>query len=360
MNTTLLIKGLIELGISFCASILVFYISFKFFAVLTKKIDDVKEIFKNNIAVALLAASFLFGIMICIQQAVNSSMDNLSIIMSSTKVAGPDIVFTIIRILVFFILSGLFSFLILWLALVLFTVFTTRIDEWAEIRKNNSAISLILGVFLVITALFLSKPLATLLDGLIPPPMILPKELIVTQPFLNTGILIRGAIELIVTLAGVFLTFFFSFTMFKLLTKKIDEQKELLANNLAMSFLLVSFIIGIMILFQAVIEPSHQTLYFALDAKDNTLVAVLIAIGKILVFFIGTAIASFLLLQLSMRTFMLLFSKKDELDAIKKNNVAVSLVVGVFIIAVSFIFSHGMGALVSAFVSTPKIGLGLL
>jgi uncharacterized membrane protein YjfL (UPF0719 family) len=360
MNTTVLIKGLIELGIAFLASIFIFFISFKFFTIVTRKIDDVEEIFKNNIAVALLAGAFLFGIMICIQQAVGSSMDNLSVIMNEENLAPTTILLSVARIIVFFVLAAVFSFLILWLALFFFTIFTPKIDEWDEIKKNNIAIAMVLGSFLVITSLFLAKPLATLLDGLIPPPMILPEKMIVSLPLFNTAILMRGAIELCVTLAGVIFTFAFSFGMFKVLTRKIDEKKELLANNIAIAFLLVSFVLGIMIIFRATIEPSNQTIYFALNAKDDMQTALLIAIGKIGIFYVCTAIASFVLLELAMRFFMLLFSKKNELEAIQRNNIAVAIVVGIFVVAMSLMFANAVGMIVSAFTSAPKIGGGLL
>ncbi len=360
MNMTVLIKGLIELGIAFIASLFIYFISFKFFTLVTRKIDDVEEIFKNNVAVALLAVSFLFGIMICIQAAVGSSMDNLNVILNEENLELSTILLSVARIIVFFVLAAIFAFLILWLALVFFTIFTPKIDEWEEIKKNNVAMAMVLGAFLVITSLFLAKPLATLLDGLVPPPMILPDKLILSQPLFNVAVLVRGAIELGVTLVGVIFTFAFSFGMFKVLTRKIDEKKELLANNTAIAFLLVSFVLGIMIMFRAVIDPANQTIYFALDAKTDVQNAVLLAIGKVGIFYVSTAVASFVLLELSMQFFMLLFSKKNELESIQRNNVAVALVIGIFVIAMALMFSNGVGVVISAFTSAPKIGAGLL
>jgi len=144
------------------------------------------------------------------------------------------------------------------------------------------------------------------------------------------------------------------------MTKKVDENSELKSNNIAMAILLASYILRMMILISAAVTPANKTIYFALNLKNGKVAEVIFAILKVIGFFIGTAIFTFFLLQLAMRLFMALFSKKDEMQEIKNKNIAMAIIIGVFIISASIILSHGVNALLNAFISTPKVGTGII
>jgi len=360
MNITLVIPGLIEISISIIATLFIFLLSFKIFSLLTRKIDETKEILNNNIAISIVVASFIFGIMLLIRPAVESSMDTLGAVLSAKQAIAPDIILAISRVILFFFISSIFAFIILLISIKSFTLLTVNIDEWAEIKKNNIAISLIICTLIISAAFLLAKPLSTILDGFIPAPELFSGQLKKAQPFFNWAVIGKGSIELVITFVSIILVFFFSFTGFKLMTKKIDENSELKSNNIAMAILLASFILGMMILISAAVTPANKTLYFALNLKNEKAAEVIFAILKVIGFFIGTAIFTFFLLQLAMRLFMALFSKKDEMQAIKNKNIAMAIIIGVFIISASIILSHGVNALLNAFISTPKVGTGII
>lgn len=358
MNSLLALQGLLEIFISAVFGVLIFFISFKMFSMLTKELDEVAEIKKNNVAISVLGSSFIFGIMILVKSSIDPSMDTLKNLLKAENFTFILLFFSIIRILLIFIFSSIFSFTILWLAVKLFTMLTTEIDEMSEIKNNNIAISLILATLVISMSLILSSPLKTLLDGMVSSP--LQTDSGVSEHIINMSIFLQGLIELGITLFGSIFIFFLSFKLFSIFTKKINEIQELKNDNLAASILLSSFIFSIMILVSSAMEPANEALGYALSSESVSALSIFLAFLRILIFFIASSIISFVVIWFSMKLFMLFTTKIDELSEIKNKNIAVSLLIALLIISSAFLIQHGLTVLLESFIKTPELGRGLI
>jgi uncharacterized membrane protein YjfL (UPF0719 family) len=358
MNLTLIIQGLIEILISFASGIFIFFISFKVFSLLTRNIDELSELKRNNLSVAILGMSFVFGIVMLVKSAINPTMETLNFVMSYQGVTFPTIIYAIIRIIIIYIVSGIFAFLILWLAIKIFLILTSDIDEMEEIKKNNIAVSIIIATFIVSTALILQYPLKTLLNALVASPYIADSE--INEHLLNMNILLEGIVELGVSLLGSIFVFFAGFKLFSLFTKKLNETNELKKNNIAVSILLSSFILSIMILTKATLIPANEYLGYVLSAERVPFIDIAIALGRIVAFFIISLFFSFILIWISMKLFIFLTHGIDEMKEIKNNNIAVAFIVAILLVSIAFLLESGLTSLLNGLIQTPDVGKGLL
>ena len=350
MNSILLGQGLIELLISVIFGLAMFFLSFKVFSLLTKNIDEIKEISNNNIAVAVLIASFIFGIMLLIKASIGPAMDTLILLLNSKESTFLMVILAIVRILLFFIFSAIFAFVILWLAIKLFTLLTTDIDEIEEIKNNNVAVSFILATLIISMSLILSKPLETLLSGLVSPPS--QSNIGIS---INLSVFLDGLIQLGISIVGIIFVFFLSFKIFNLLTKDIDEIKELKNNSLAIAILMSAFIFGIMLIIKAAITPANEALGFVLSDSKATALTILFVIIRVILFFILSGFIAFLVIWISMNIFMLVTKKIDEFAEIKNKNIAVAIILGILILSLTLMIYHSIVSILNGLIKTPEL-----
>lgn len=167
VNGKLMVEGLLELPLWLLAVIFVFVIGYKIVPLVTKDIDESAEIKKNNIAVALYVSSFIFSIMLLMNAALDPSYEVLRNIINAETITFALIGFSILRIVLFFIGTGVFAFGILHIALFLFMFLTRKINEEEEIKKNNIAIGLMTALFVIVLALLMGHSLRVLLSGFV-------------------------------------------------------------------------------------------------------------------------------------------------------------------------------------------------
>jgi uncharacterized membrane protein YjfL (UPF0719 family) len=340
MSINVIIFGIIEIGFSLLTGLLIFFLSFKVFTILTRNIDELNELKKNNTAVAILVASFVFGIMLLAKQVIDPSMENMKILITGGDEITTNIVlFSVLRILLVYVIASVFAFIVLWLSMKLFMLLTTQIDEMAEIKNNNTAISIIIAVLIISVTLILSQSLKTIFEGFIPSARLSPNE-----PLFNTDHILQGLIELGISFFAVIFIFFIGFKIFDLLTRKIDEVEELKSNNIAISVLISSFIFSVMILIRSSIEPSIDTLE-TLIAKNASIGNILLSGLYIIIFFVGAAIIAFIILWLAMKAFMLFTTTIDEMAQIKNNNLAVAIIIAILLISAALLLTHGLNLL---------------
>jgi uncharacterized membrane protein YjfL (UPF0719 family) len=172
---------------------------------------------------------------------------------------------------------------------------------------------------------------------------------------MNFHLIILGLIEILVSALSGIIIYFISLKIFTFLTKDIDETKELKNNNIAVSILVSSFLFCIMLLIKASIGPSMETLGFAMIPINTSLKSVGFALLRIIIMFLISAVFAFVFLWVSVLVFMLLTSKIDEMQEIKKNNIAVSIIVAVLMLSLAIIILDPLKTLLKGFVSAPVI-----
>jgi uncharacterized membrane protein YjfL (UPF0719 family) len=174
MSTQLdvLIYGLVYVIISLVFGSLTIFLFLKVFNALTRDIDDFEEMRRNNVAVALVNAAIIFSVALFISEAVAAAMEafknNIYNYGGSTTMMYKMKIYIIM--FTHFTLSVILSFGVLWLSMKFFTILTTSIDEFAEIKKNNQAVAILLSVFIISMALILKPGIGKLLKGIIPFP----------------------------------------------------------------------------------------------------------------------------------------------------------------------------------------------
>ncbi|MBN1409655.1 MAG: DUF350 domain-containing protein [Spirochaetales bacterium] len=357
MDFDIIMLGIIELAISLITGFLVFFLSFRLFMLFTKKLNEVEELNKNNIAVAIVMIAFIFGIMLIVNTAVAPSMDTLEQLLSTDTPDGLSIFLNITRIVLSYVIAGVIAFFILWLSFLFFTFLTTKIDEMAEIRNNNTAIALLLGTFILSASILILHPISTILDSFVAGPDVV--GTVVSMKFVNLPILIQGLIELPIAFFGVLLVFIMGFKTISLITRSLDELTELKNNNIAVAVFCSSFIFSIMLLINACLDPSYKVLKNILSAENAGLDVIFLSILRIVLFFLFSAIFAFIIIRVAMLFLMLLTTKIREMEEIKKNNLAVALIVAILVISTAVVIQHGMTVLLSGFVQNPDLGSGM-
>lgn len=164
--------GLIYVLISLVFGTITLFLFVKVFNALTRDIDDMAEMKRNNIAVALINAAIIFSVALFIEESVGAAMEAFK--NNIFNYVGPTTLMFKIKIyivmFIHFALSIIVSFFVLWLSMKFFTILTTSVDEFAEIKKNNQAVAIFLSVFVISMALILKPGIGKLLKGIIPLP----------------------------------------------------------------------------------------------------------------------------------------------------------------------------------------------
>jgi len=92
-------------------------------------------------------------------------------LLSAQNQDALSLVFDIAKYLIMFLFLGyLFSGMIIFLAYKLFSSFTTQVDEYEEIYKNNIGVAILLAVLTIVIALFTKSPFIVFVETLIPFP----------------------------------------------------------------------------------------------------------------------------------------------------------------------------------------------
>ena len=164
--------GLVYVIVSLVFGTFTLYLFLRVFSALTRDIDDFEEIRKNNIAVALVSSAIILSVALFVGEAVGAAMEAFK-----NNIFGytgtSTVMFKIKTYIIMFthlVLSVLISFGVLWLSMTVFTFLTRTIDEFAEIKKNNQAVGIVLAAFIIAMALILKPGVGSLLKGLIPFP----------------------------------------------------------------------------------------------------------------------------------------------------------------------------------------------
>jgi len=106
--------------------------------------------------------------MMLIMQGPISSANGTLLLSLQQKAGMAGISVAIGKIVLYFIMAAVFAFIVLWIAMKAFMLLTSSIDEMAEIKNNKTAVSIIIAVLLISTALIVASGLPSLLEGIVP------------------------------------------------------------------------------------------------------------------------------------------------------------------------------------------------
>lgn len=173
MNPFVIIIGVVEYILSILIGVGALYLTFQFLGLISRRIDDIKEIKENNIAVALYNGSILFAVAWIIRPSVSSAITSITLLLNGSETGVLSSIQTILIIFTQVLISSLLAFCGISIAILMFMKLTRNVDEFREIKANNVAMGIIIAVIIVVMALFIEPAINTLVDGLTPYPELL-------------------------------------------------------------------------------------------------------------------------------------------------------------------------------------------
>jgi uncharacterized membrane protein YjfL (UPF0719 family) len=161
MNPLLvLVSSIIQiiLGILFgCFSI---YLGFRFFDKLTVGIDELSELKKGNIAVAILLVFLSISIGIMLLGVIKNILQ-----MFGNVVSPAMFIITFIMAIVQIVVSIILVSLVVYVGLKIYDSLTPTIDEIKEIKKGNIAIAIVLGGVILVISLLVSTAIDNFVES---------------------------------------------------------------------------------------------------------------------------------------------------------------------------------------------------
>ncbi len=156
MKSSLVLFTSYELILAFIFGLLTLYLSFKVLNNFVLKIDFFRLVGEGNTAVAIFESSLIICILLLVENTILPSVDALR----TMVLAGNGLTFQIFSIafgyfLLFYVIALAFSLLLLTIAFYVFIKATVNVDEMAEIKKNNVAVSLLVSAVMLGMTLFI-------------------------------------------------------------------------------------------------------------------------------------------------------------------------------------------------------------
>lgn len=170
-----IVLGLFELVLAVFLGVLTTWFAFHRFTRLTRNIEEMGELKKNNVAVGILLGSTILSVALVVKETSDPVASSLqTVVRGGLSVAG---VLKVTAIGLGSIAVALvMSLAAIWLALRIFLRLTREIDELAEIRANNVAVAIVLGCVIIVIGLFLGHGIQSLLAAIIPMPSFAPVQ----------------------------------------------------------------------------------------------------------------------------------------------------------------------------------------
>lgn len=180
IDWTLLLIGIIELLLTIIVSVLVVFIGFKAFSVLTREYKEVDELKNNNIAVGIISASIIISMAILIKAAIDPSITTMRLLIKG-GVSFPDILLTIAFFLMFFVITGLIAIVVIFLSSAMYNKLTKKINEYTEIKNNNIAIAIVFSAVIIAISFLVQEGVSAIVAGLQPWPEAIKNDAIPTK-----------------------------------------------------------------------------------------------------------------------------------------------------------------------------------
>lgn len=165
--TSNLFLAILHLVMAFLLAVLV---TFSTTRVFIRKVRRKYNITPQNVSFAILLASVIFSVGYIISGLEEPIFKVVSTVRAIEENAVNVFFGAIKYILIFVVLGYIFSFLVVLLGMYLFNLINTEIDELQEISQNNVAVGILVGVIIVVIALFVKGTIVFLVENLIPYP----------------------------------------------------------------------------------------------------------------------------------------------------------------------------------------------
>jgi putative membrane protein len=168
--------------------------------------------------------------------------------------------------------------------------------------------------------------------------------------------LIFGLLEFFVSVLISFILIFGSYRIILILTRRFDEEKQLKKKNVSIGLVLGSVFIGESLVVKQALYPVMAVvqLFILGQEKDTGSFAELLlySFGYVLL----AGILAILCILFSFWLFNRLTPNIDTYQEIMDNNLAVAVLMALFIVGICLLMSAGVSGLVRALIPFPQVG----
>jgi len=172
MDLILLITGIVQIFLSLLIAVLLVYFSSIIFRKMISGINETEELKKNNVAVAILNGSIVLALILIVKKSIESAITIFGNILRNPDAVLSSYIQSALIMLGHILLGGIIAFTSIYAALQIFIWLTKDLDELKEIKENNTAVGILLGIIIVSMALLLQQGVDTVLNSLIPFPQV--------------------------------------------------------------------------------------------------------------------------------------------------------------------------------------------
>ena len=177
----IIISGIVSLVLAIIFGIFTIAVGFFIFGKITGSINEDEELLNNNIAVAILYASFIFGLGYIMKDAIHPMIQTFNSVFHNLQIALDISKTAVIKAALYFPLQFLVTMVIAITVLNgsirVFLWLTKNIDELKEIKENNIAVAIVLAAVIITISMIVAIGLENLLEVIIPTSPIHTKEL---------------------------------------------------------------------------------------------------------------------------------------------------------------------------------------
>jgi len=170
MDLILLITGIVQVFLSLLIAVTLVYLSSKIFRKMISGINETEELKKNNVAVAILNGSIVLALILVVKKSIESAITIFGNILRNPDAVLSSYIKSALIMLGHILLGGIIAFTAIYASLQIFIWLTKDLDELKEIKENNTAVGILLGIIIVSMALLLQQGVDTILNSLIPFP----------------------------------------------------------------------------------------------------------------------------------------------------------------------------------------------
>lgn len=171
MFWTRIILGVVEFALSLGLSIFIVYWSYKSFVRVNREHFDAQaEIYKGNVAVAILMSGLMYAASLILRESVYPVVSIVTLGFTSGGDEGRSILLLGACALGHLMLGFFLAVGCVQVALKAFELLNKELHEDLEIAKGNVAVAVLMASVVVIMALFMQQGVSSLTKSLIPQP----------------------------------------------------------------------------------------------------------------------------------------------------------------------------------------------
>ena len=131
------------------------YLSLKLFDKMTGNIDEMKELKRGNVAVAIVLVSLMGSIGLILSSGMNQFGEVFASVFES-KYSFPLFIVTLFLAIIELIVVVLISVFVIYSGIMVIDKLTVEIDEMKELKRGNIAVAMEIGVVILVISMMVA------------------------------------------------------------------------------------------------------------------------------------------------------------------------------------------------------------